>query len=169
MTASTLNALKGWPQPAAVDFETQLDASVPEANLPVPEGSVVHVNASGKYELGVGTTKVMPLFLFQASDDPDVANDGGDASTDRGVWVGITPSGAIMALVAVGAYELVSTAFVDGDNVLAVEVHQASHESPDVSFDLQLTATVVPEPSTLVLTAIGLFALLAYGWRRKKA
>lgn len=115
MTASTLNALKGWPQPAAVDFETQLDASVPEANKPVPEGSVVHVNASGKYELGVGTTKVMPLFLFQASDDPDVENDGGDASTDRGVWIGISPSGAIMALVAVGAYELVSTAFVDGD------------------------------------------------------
>lgn len=115
MTASTLNALKGWPQPQAVDFETQLDASVPEANKPVLEGSVVHVNASGKYELGVGTTRVMPLFTFQSSDDPDVENDGGDASTDRGVWVPISPTGAIMALVAVGAYELVSTSFVADD------------------------------------------------------
>jgi len=52
------------------------------------------------------------MFLFSNSDDPDVANDGGDASTDAGVFVPISPTGQAMALVAVGAYELVSTAYV---------------------------------------------------------
>ena len=47
---------------------------------------------------------------------------------------------------------------VDGDNVLAVEVHQASPTSSDVSFDLQLTALVnpIPEPSTLALSVLAL-------------
>ena len=112
MTANTLNALKGWPQPAAVDFEAEFDSGIPDANLPVFAGSVVHLNASGNYELGVGTDSVMPLFTFNNSDDPDVVNEGGDASTDVGVFVPITPTGAAMALVAVGAYELVTTAFV---------------------------------------------------------
>ena len=39
---------------------------------------------------------------------------------------------------------------VDGDNVLAVEVHQASHDSSDISFDFQLTALLVPGPSSVV-------------------
>jgi len=111
MTANTLNAVKGWPQPAAVDFETQLDAAVPDADLPLLAGSVVRVNASGKFEVGIGTDDVMPMFTFQNSDDPDVQNDGGDASTEKGVFVPISPTGAMMALVAVGAYELVSTSF----------------------------------------------------------
>lgn len=115
MTAKTLNALKGWPQMHAVDYNTKFSASIPAQDLPVPPGSVVHLNPSGEYILGVGNDKVMPMFLFNASDDPDVANDGGDASTEAGGWVGITPGGGgAMALVAVGAYELVSTAFVSG-------------------------------------------------------
>lgn len=113
MTQHTLNALKGWPSPHAVDHAAVLSESIPEANLPVLGGSVVRLNAAGKYELGVGTLKVMPLFLFQNSDDPDVQNDGGDPATEKGVFIGITPSGKIMALVATGAYELTSTEFVD--------------------------------------------------------
>jgi hypothetical protein len=112
MTANTLNALKGWPQPAAVDFHTEFDASIPAANLPVLAGSVVHINASGKYELGVGTLSVMPLYMFNSSDDPDVVNEGGDPATEKGAWIPINPTGQAMALVAVGAYELVTTAFV---------------------------------------------------------
>lgn len=116
MTASTLNALKGWPQPAAVDFETQLDAAVPEADLPLLAGSVVRVNASGKFEVGVGTDDAMPMFTFQNSDDPDIQNEGGDASTEKGVFIPISPTGAMMALVAVGAYELVTTSFKESDS-----------------------------------------------------
>ncbi len=111
MTARTLNALKGWPQPAAVDFHTEFDPSV---DVVVPPGSVVHINDDGKYELGVGVQAVMPLFMFNGSNDPDVQNEGGDPATEKGVWVAINPTGQAMALVAVGAYELVSTAFVAG-------------------------------------------------------
>lgn len=112
MTANTLNALKGWPNMNAVDYHSELDAGVPAGDLPVLAGSVVSLNAAGNFILGVGTTAVMPLFIFNNSDDPDVSNDGGDASTDAGVFIPISPTGQAMALVAVGAYELVSTAYV---------------------------------------------------------
>jgi hypothetical protein len=116
MTAETLNALKGWPAPAALDYEATLDSTV---TTRVPPGSVVHVNASGNYALGVTAAgNQMPLFTFQASDDPDVANAGGDAATEAGVWVAINPTGVMMALVATGAYELVSTNFVAANYVL---------------------------------------------------
>lgn len=111
MTANTLNALKGWPQPAAVDYHTEFDESIVTTVLP---GSVVHLNSNGKYALGVGQDPVMPLFMFNGSTDPDVVNEGGDPATEKGVWVPINPTGQAMALVAVGAYELVSTAFVAG-------------------------------------------------------
>ncbi len=116
MTANTLNALKGWPQPSAVDFHTEFDATIPSNELPVLAGSVVHINSSGKYALGVGTDSVMPLFVFNSSDDPDVSNEGGDPATDKGVWIAINPTGQAMALVAVGAFELVTTAYVSGGN-----------------------------------------------------
>jgi hypothetical protein len=112
MTAHTLNGLKGWPAPHALDFAAKLSEAIPGANLPVLSGTVVRLNSSGKFELGVGTAKVMPLFLFNNSDDPDVQNDGGDAATEAGVWVPVTPSGKAMALPATGAYELTSTEFV---------------------------------------------------------
>jgi hypothetical protein len=111
MTAYTLNALKGWPQPAAVDYHTEFSEDVAVEVLP---GSVVHLDSDGKYALGVGTDAVMPLFMFNGSNDPDVQNEGGDPATEKGVWVAINPTGQAMALVAVGAYELVSTAFVAG-------------------------------------------------------
>jgi hypothetical protein len=111
MTANTLNALKGWPQPAAVDYHTEFASTITSTVLP---GSVVHLDSDGKYALGVGNLKVMPLFMFNGSDDPDVINDGGDPATEKGVWVPINPTGQAMALVAVGAYELVSTNFVTG-------------------------------------------------------
>ncbi len=111
MTANTLNALKGWPQPSAVDYHTEFAESVVTTVLP---GSVVHLDSDGKYALGVGNLAVMPLFMFNGSDDPDVVNEGGDPATEKGVWIGINPTGQAMALVANGAYELVSTSFVSG-------------------------------------------------------
>lgn len=111
MTAYTLNALKGWPQPAAVDFHTEFAETVTSEVLP---GSVVHLDSDGRYALGVGQNPVMPLFMFNGSTDPDVVNEAGDPATEKGVWVPINPTGQAMALVAVGAYELVSTAFVAG-------------------------------------------------------
>lgn len=112
MTANTLNALKGWPQMAAVDFHTEFDPDITTEVLP---GAVTHLNAEGRYALGVGTLKVMPLFMFNGSLDPDVINEGGDPATEKGVWVPISPTGQAMSLVAIGAYELVSTNFVTSD------------------------------------------------------
>lgn len=114
MTANTLNALKGWPSMNAVDFHAAFDSGISSSDLPVLAGSVVSLNSAGDFILGVGNTRVMPLFLFNNSDDPDVVNDGGDASTEAGVFIPIGPTGQAMALVAVGAYEFVSTAFVAG-------------------------------------------------------
>ena len=112
MTKYTLNALKGWPSQSAVDFVAKLDSSV--STDPVYAGSVVSLNSSGNFILGTDALSVMPMFVFQNSDDPDVANDGGTASTDAGVWVPVAPTGQMMALVATGAYELVSTQYVTG-------------------------------------------------------
>lgn len=114
MTANTLNALKGWPQPAAVDYHTEFADGVFDIVDEVLPGMVTHLDSDGKYALGVGTLKVMPLFMFNGSSDPDVQNEGGDPATEKGVWVAVNPTGQAMSLVGTGAYELVSTAFVDG-------------------------------------------------------
>lgn len=115
MTEYTLNALKGWPQPAAVDFHTEFASTVFAIVDEVMPGACVHINNSGQYELGVGSLRVMPMFMFNGSHDPDVRNEGGDPSTKKGVFIGINPTGQAMSLVAVGAYELVSTEYVTGE------------------------------------------------------
>lgn len=120
MTANTLNALKGWPSQSAVDFVAKLSSTVTVD--PVLAGSVVSLNTTNEFVLGVGTGDVMPLFLFNNSDDPDVANDGGTASTDKGVWVPVAPTGQMMALVATGAYELVSTAITGANTTFRTNI-----------------------------------------------
>jgi len=121
MTDQTLNALHGWPSPSAVEYSAEFHPGIPAADLPVPAGSVVSLNAAGRYILGVGALDVMPLFLFHNSNDPVVGNDGGDPATAVGGWLSIIPAGGggpsgvgngAMSLVGNGAYELVSTAFV---------------------------------------------------------
>lgn len=126
MTAFTLNALKGWPQQAAVDFNAKLDPTALSVTSQsrVPQGSVVRLNNSYNFMLGVGNIVAMPMFTFNASDDPDVQNDGGDPATVKGAFIAINPgssdvndrsrTGSMMALVAVGAYELVSTNYNAG-------------------------------------------------------
>lgn len=112
MTAHTLEAAKGWPSQTAVDFSAKISANV--TIDPFFAGRVVHLNSSGEFETGLPNTVGkghMPIFLLQNSDDPDVSNPGGDASTEAGVWVSIAPTGKITGLVAAGAYELESTEF----------------------------------------------------------
>ncbi len=114
MTAKTLNAFKGWPSMSAVDFVGQLHDDL--ANTRVYPGTVVHIDpASDKFKLGIGDNTYMPMFLFNGSDDADVQNYGGDPAADQDAWVPSIPAGDMMALVAIGAYELVSTQFVDDD------------------------------------------------------
>lgn len=109
MTSHMLDALKGWPNPHALDFQAKLSSNV--TIDPFYAGRVVHLNASGEFETGVGTGD-MPLFLFQSSNDPDVDNYGGDPSTDSDLpWVPVAPTGVMGALVATGGYELWSTEY----------------------------------------------------------
>ena len=112
MTSETLNALKGWPAPHALDFEAKLNSAVTER---VPRGTVAHVDSAGTLSLGCNDTTLnpMPLFIFPASDDEDVQNEAADASTTPGAFIPISPTGVLVALVATGAYELVSTNYVD--------------------------------------------------------
>lgn len=138
MTSKTLNALKGWPQMAAVDFHTEFAPSITDEVLP---GSVVHLNSEGRYELGVGNLSVMPLFMFNGSHDPDVLNEAGDPATEKGVYVPINPTGQAMSLVAVGAYELVSTAFVTSD-VYDPNDKLTSPVAPDANAGLLKVGTI---------------------------
>ena len=140
MTANTLNALKGWPSQHAVDFHAKFDAVQLAASEPILAGSVVSLNDSGDFEIGVGTQNRMPLFLFNNSDDPDVENDGGNAGAggDKGVWVPVAPTGQAMALVCVGAYELTSTNFVGTSanlkpNDILYSPHQAVPGTPSTN------------------------------------
>jgi hypothetical protein len=65
---------------------------------------------------GVGNQKVMPIFMFSASDDLDVAiTDAGDPANDKGVFIPISPTGQALGFPANGAYELASTAIIAGN------------------------------------------------------
>lgn len=115
MTEQTLNAVKGWPSQSAVDYHAAFSSDALELLDPVPPGHVVHLNADGEFDLGVGNLDVMPMFTFNASNDPDVVNPGGNPATKKGAWVAVSPTGQALALVGCGAYELVSTAYDPDD------------------------------------------------------
>jgi hypothetical protein len=116
MTAHTLEAPKGWPSPSAVDYTAPFDATdlatLRAAGNEVWAGRCVHIENDGALKYGV-TGRQMPLFVFQNSDDPDVENPGGSASTDPHVWIAVAPTGNLNCFVAAGAYELATTEFDD--------------------------------------------------------
>ena len=104
MFDNTLDAVKGWFHEAALDHSGALNAAV--TIDPLPQGRVVHLDAAGTYSTGC-TTTFMPIFLLNSSDDPDVANAGGD------YWQAIAPTGKMSGLVATGGYELESSEHID--------------------------------------------------------
>lgn len=97
----TLDALKGWPCPTALDFVAKLSPNVTFTN-PVPAGRCVHNTAVG-FEMGCAGN-MMPIFLLQGSADFDVANANAN-------WTAIAPVGWMSGLVAIGGYELSTTEF----------------------------------------------------------
>jgi hypothetical protein len=113
MLEHTLNPVKGWPSPNAVDFRAKISSSVA---FTLFSGRAVHLNSAGEYITGCdpaahpGGTG-MTMFLFQNSDDPDVVNEGGDPETETDVWVPVSPTGRAMALPAKGAYEMETTEY----------------------------------------------------------
>ena len=118
MNDHTLDALKGWPSPYAVDHVASAASGVT-----ITAGNVVTLDTAGNYVLGYGASDVnaqgVAMFAFQNSSDPDVANDGGvtfGTGESANAWVPVAPGGGIMALVATGAYELESTEFAAAFN-----------------------------------------------------
>jgi hypothetical protein len=62
-----------------------------------------------------------------------------------------------------GPYDIGITNLVEGENVLAAEVHQAGTSSSDIVFGLELIATVpLPPPTTLSVTRSG--SLVSIAW-----
>jgi len=130
----TLDGLKGWPRPHAVDMSGTLSSNVNRgsAALPIYGGMCVHVASvtagappEPVFEMGANLTK-MPIFLWVGDADYDVSNPGVPAGTPLGGsggvlgtpgagtvpgWVPIRPSGHVMGLVAIGGYELETTEF----------------------------------------------------------
>ena len=110
MFEHTLNAIKGWFQPAALDFSAKLSSTITST---VNAGSVVCLNSSGDFITTNNFLTAMPIFLLQGSDAFDVANDGTTAAGNF-MHQAIMPNGTMSGLVATGAYELETTEFVDG-------------------------------------------------------
>lgn len=130
----TLDALKGWPNPHAVDLSGTISSNVNRgsAGLPIYGGMCVHVASvtAGSppvpvFEMGASVTK-MPIFLWVGDADWDVSNPGvpagvalggtGGVSGTPGAgtvpgWIPIRPSGNVMGFVAVSGLELETTEF----------------------------------------------------------
>jgi hypothetical protein len=127
MTDHTLEGVKGWPNPHAIDCEAKISAATitavtdPSAGRLV-SGRCVSLNGSDEFQLGLFANTSMPMFIFPNSDDPDVSLAYGAPATAAGGWVPIAPTGVAMALVAAGAYELATTAFDATKDYVAGEV-----------------------------------------------
>lgn len=131
MFDNTLDAVKGWFHEAALDNSAKLSANV--TIDPFDQGRVVHLNSSKEYESGVKFAN-MAIFLLNSSDDPDVANPGGD------YWQAIAPTGKMSGLVATGAYELESSEYrsagsYDPGQLLAAEVDNTTAATGGVLSD----------------------------------
>lgn len=102
MYSHFLNALKGWPNPHAIDFAAAIAASTT-----IQAGMGVALNSSGALKLGVVRNE-MGLFALQGNDSFDVA--AGQTANITG-YAQINPSGKINCLVACYGYELETTEF----------------------------------------------------------
>jgi len=103
--AHSLNIVKGWPHPAALDFFAKASANVLYNLRP---GQCCSLNSSGELEPGVALAR-MGLFLFQGVRSRDVDNRSSDTWVSGGI-----PSGNIMCIVAKSGVELETTEFVPG-------------------------------------------------------
>lgn len=65
------------------------------------------------------------------------------------------------------SFDVQPSLLVDGRNVLAVEVHQRTASSSDLSFDLRLQAVLVPEPTSWAGLAMCLLGLIAFARRTR--
>lgn len=100
MFDNDLNPVKGWPSPYAVDKA----ADVADSDVAITRGSVMSLDASGNFALGLAVD-AMAIFALNNSNDFDVVGDDGNLVGNG------TSTPRMSGLVAVGAYELESSAF----------------------------------------------------------
>ena len=88
------------------------------------DGIVIYINGIEVYRNNMPTGTIASTTLASAS----ASDDGATAQTSS----------------------LNATAFTEGSNTIAVEVHQSTGSSSDISFDLLLTGTVVPTSGDII-------------------
>lgn len=124
MEAHTLNPKSAWPAPHAVMHVAPLHGDV--TIDPVYAGRCLHLANNGKLKTGLVATQYLcrpPMWVFPNSDDPDVEMDGGDPSSDVGVYVSINTPGAsgggggLNCLVGLQCFEVETTEFNPEDNL----------------------------------------------------
>jgi hypothetical protein len=102
MFTHTLNPVKGWPNPAALDYRAKVSANV---LYDMFAGQACHLNSAGQYEPGV-IGQQMGMFIFQGVNELDVNN-----AQSPGQWIPLNPSGNVMSIVAKSPVELETTEF----------------------------------------------------------
>ena len=108
------------------------------------------------------TSRVAALALDLLRDDGAVVYING-AEVLRSNMPAIAIDFQTPAIAAVGGgdettffpFDIPTADLVNGDNLMAVEIHQSSGSSSDISFDLALTATIVSEPPVAADDAYG--------------
>jgi 3',5'-cyclic AMP phosphodiesterase CpdA len=93
------------------------------ANVKRDDGVIVYVNGIEVYRNNISAGTVNYTTLASLASD-----DGATAQT----------------------FTIASSAFVSGNNVIAVEIHQNTATSSDISFDMELLATPIPANTTLI-------------------
>lgn len=93
------------------------------ANVKRDDGIIVYVNGVEVYRNNLATGTITYTTLAALA-----ADDGATAQS----------------------FSIASSAFIAGNNTIAVEIHQNAANSSDISFDMQLTATPLPVTSTLI-------------------
>lgn len=101
-----LNAVKGWFEMAALDYDAPV---APAVTIILYSGRVLSLNANGEFETGISGRK-MAIFAWPSDTDFDVSNPG---TTPSGLFMhrAIAPTGKMSGLVAKGGYQLETTEF----------------------------------------------------------
>jgi len=148
MFTHTLDALKGWFSPYAVDISGKMDAAVTAD--PIYAGRVVCVTS---LDADVKTVRfkpgavghAMPIFLLNGTDQLDVNNTGSTTT-----WQSIAPAGYLSGLVAVGALELETTEFDTTQTYVVNDLLRAVRSDSSSSTAGTLTNQTVTLYTTLV-------------------
>jgi len=116
--AHMLQTIKGW------SLLTVLDKTAPIASVSATRasnwvaGRVGYITGNGTIDLLTasiaGSSRPMPLYLWQGATDLDVLASGAVGSSTY--WQNAVPAGFITGLVATGGYELQTTEFDAGGN-----------------------------------------------------